>query len=224
MNRRKILTLGLTGLGLTGLNITGMNLSAPGIPHLGTSAALAQSSPPPMPPELRDAIERQPFSPVLGNPNGNLTLTEFFDYNCPVCKNVPAILQKLIAADKDLRIVLREWPVLAESSEMAARASLASLKQDKYWQFHQQLMSISGQLKEASIMRAADRVGLDRARLTKDMQSDEVSEHIWQSLDLGDHMGLSGTPTFIAGNDGAFGHQTYAQLKELISQARRALL
>lgn len=183
--------------------------------------ALANDNP--MPPELREAIERQPFSGVLGNPNGDVTLTEFFDYNCPFCKKVPALLDQLIAEDPNLRVVLREWPVLGESSELAARYSLAALKQDKYLQFHHALMNIQGRLQEASILRAASDVGLDKARLQRDLQSNEVSEHIYQSLDLGDHMGLAGTPTFIAGHSGAFGEQSLDELRALIKQARSDL-
>ena len=78
-----------------------------------------------MPPELRDAIERQPFSPVLGNPKGDVTLTEFFDYNCPHCRTSVPVIRKLIGDDPHLRVVLREWPVFGEGSEFCARASLA---------------------------------------------------------------------------------------------------
>lgn len=103
-----------------------------------------------MPPELRDAIERQPFSPVLGNPKGDVTLTEFFDYNCPHCRTSVPVIRKLIGDDPHLRVVLREWPVYGEGSEFCARASLASLKQGKYWQFHSGLMAIRGRAEEAS--------------------------------------------------------------------------
>ncbi|MDQ2067954.1 DsbA family protein [Xinfangfangia sp. CPCC 101601] len=173
-----------------------------------------------MPAELREAIERQPFSPVLGNPKGDVTLTEFFDYNCPICREVPPLLQKLIAGDKNLRIVLREWPVLRPSSEELARVSLASLKQKKYWQMHHGLLSAKRGLNIDAALRIAGDLGLDTAQLKRDMNSDDVSGHIWQSMDLGDHMGLSGTPTFIAGNDGRFGRQSLAELQQLIAIAR----
>lgn len=185
---------------------------------LMAAPALAQDNV--MPAELREAIERQPFSPVLGNPKGDVTLTEFFDYYCPICREVPAQLQQLIADDPNLRIVLREWPVLRPESEELSRMSLASLKQRKYWQFHYGLFAAKRGVSPSTAMRIATDLGLDTAQLKRDMDSDEVTAHVYQSLDLGDHMGLTGTPTFIAGNDGRFGRQSLAELKELIRIAR----
>ena len=185
-------------------------------------AAAAEDNP--MPEVLREAIERQPFSPVMGNPKGNITLTEFFDYNCPICREVPPLLQKLVAEDKDLRIVLREWPVLRPESEVIAQISLATLKQDKYWQFHYKMLQSQRGSGEQAAMAIAKEIGLDLQKLKRDMESEEVMGHIYQSLDLGDHMGLTGTPTFIAGNDGRFGRQSLAELKALIQEARASLL
>lgn len=188
---------------------------------LRPSASLAQDNP--MPEELRQAIERQPFSPVLGNPKGNITLTEFFDYNCPICRTVPPLLQALISQDKQLRIVLREWPVIRPDSEVLARISLATLKQGKYWQFHHQMLSEQGRRGEKAAMATAETLGLDMAKLKRDMDGSDVSGHISQSMDLGDHMGLTGTPTFIAGHTGAFGRQSLDELKALVATARRQL-
>lgn len=177
----------------------------------------------PMPPELREAIERYPFSPVLGNAQGDVTLTEFFDYNCPHCRTAVPEVRKLIGLDPGLRVVLREWPIFGDDSEFCARASLASLKQGKYWQFHSGLLAIRGRAAEASAMRVARTVGLDIARLERDMASAEVEGHISQTMALGDHMGLAGTPTFIAGNDALFGRQSAADLGRLVAQARADL-
>lgn len=193
---------------------------------LGAGATLLLSSPQArgndneMPPELREAIERQPFSPVLGNPKGDVTLTEFFDYNCPICREVPPVLRQLIADDKNLRIVLREWPVLRPNSEELARISLATLKQNKYWEFHYGLFSAKRGVSTENALRIAGDLGLDMTKLKQDMRSEDVSAHVFQSMDLGDHMGLTGTPTFIAGNDGRFGRQSVAELKKLIAIAR----
>lgn len=185
---------------------------------------LAHASENAMPEVLRQALERQPFSPVLGNPKGNITLTEFFDYHCPICRTVPPLLQALIAEDKEVRIVLREWPVLHPESEQVSRISLATLKQRKYWQFHHEMLSKKGPGGEAGALATAERLGLDMARLQRDIESEDVTAHILQSLELGDHMGLTGTPTFIAGNTGAFGRQSLAELKALVQTARQQLL
>lgn len=206
LQRREFTTLGL---------VSGLTLS------VGVPMARAQDNP--MPPELRDAIERQPFSPVLGNSKGDVTLTEFFDYNCPHCRTSVPVIRKLIGDDPHLRVVLREWPVFGEGSEFCARASLASLKQGKYWQFHSGLMAIRGRAEEASAMRVAQEVGLDPAKLQSDMGSANVEDHIAQSMALGDHMGLMGTPTFIAGNDALFGKRSGFELRDLVARARRDL-
>lgn len=183
--------------------------------------ALARDNP--MPESLRQALERDPTAPVLGNPNGNITLTEFFDYNCSFCRKVVGTIQQLVSAEPDLRIVFREWPVFGEGSEFAARASLASLAQGKYWQFHAALMAMRGRAEEASVLRIARQVGLDQAQLRRDMQAAHVSEHINNSFELADHMGLMGTPTFIAGDEAAFGALSLEDLRELVARGRAVL-
>ncbi|MDO5632805.1 MAG: DsbA family protein [Paracoccus sp. (in: a-proteobacteria)] len=177
----------------------------------------------PMPESLRRSLERDPNAPVLGNPNGDITLTEFFDYNCSFCRRMVGTMQRLISADPNLRIVFREWPVFGEGSEFAARASLASLRQGKYWQLHAALMGMRGRAEEASVLRAARDVGLDEARLRRDMESESVSEHISNSFMLAEHMGLMGTPTFIAGDEAAFGALSIDDLQELIARGRKVL-
>ena len=188
----------------------------------GAVPARAQDNP--MPAVLREALERQGDAPVLGNPDGDITLTEFFDYNCPFCRQTVPLLQKLIQGDPQLRVVFREWPIFGEGSLFAAQASLASLQQGKYWRFHVELMKIRGRAEEASVLRAAKKVGLDVARLRKDMEADKVLAHIDHSMALADHMALAGTPTFIAGNDALFGQQRLKDLQKLVEQARTDLL
>ncbi len=188
----------------------------------GALPALGQDNP--MPEELRLALEREGDAVVLGNPAGDVTLTEFFDYNCPFCRETVPVLHRLILDDPQLRVVFREWPIFGEGSLFATKASLASLGQGKYWRFHTELMKIRGRAEEAPVLRAAETVGLDMARLRRDMESRRVQGHIDHSMALADHMGLAGTPTFIAGNDGLFGRQTRKDLQELVKRARAALL
>ena len=194
---------------------------------LTTRGAVAQTAtaarPNPMPAALRTALERDPTAPVLGNPKGDITLSEFFDYNCPHCKTIMPMMQRLIAADPGLRVVFREWPVFGEDSEFAARAALAALPQGKYWQMHAGLMGIKGRATEASVMRVVRRVGLDEAKLRAEMQSDRVNRHINASFELADHMGLVGTPTLIAGDEAVFGHQSLDDLKALVARGRKTL-
>ena len=194
------------------------------LPMLAQSV-LAQSAdrPNPMPEELRQAIERDPNAPVLGNPDGNITLTEFFDYNCPFCREMVGVVQQLISADPQLRVVYREWPVFGEGSEFAARASLASLRQGKYWPFHAALMGMKDRAAEATVLRVARQIGLDVTRLRADMDRPEVGDHIDSSFQLADHMGLMGTPTFIAGDEAAFGRLSLSEAQDLIARARKTL-
>lgn len=188
-------------------------------PALGQSAA----RPNPMPAELRQALERDRNGIVLGNPDGDVTLTEFFDYNCPFCKKITPTMQRLIGSDPQLRVVFREWPVFGAGSEFAARAALAALDQGKYWQVHSSLMAMRDRAAEPSVMRVVRRVGLDEAKLREDMYSDRVEDHIARSFMLADHMGLVGTPTLIAGDEALFGDQSFDDLKALVARARKTL-
>ena len=187
--------------------------------------AVAQTAnrPNPMPEALRKTLERDPNAPVLGNPRGDITLTEFFDYNCPFCKKIMPKMQQLISADPGLRVVFREWPVFGEGSDFAARAALAALAQGKYWQMHSGLMQMRDRAAEPSVMRVVRKLGLDEAKLRADMQSDRVSGHIATSFELADHMSLVGTPTLIAGDDAVFGDQSLDDIQALIAKARKML-
>ncbi|SEH63661.1 DsbA family protein [Paracoccus alkenifer] len=185
--------------------------------------AQAQSRANPMPDELRTALERDRNGIVLGNPAGNITLVEFFDYNCPFCKKILPKMQQLISADPQLRVVFREWPVFGADSEFAARVALAALDQGKYWQVHAGLMGMRDRAAEPSVMRVVRKLGLDEAKLRRDMDSDRVSDHIARSFMLADHMGLVGTPTMIAGDEGVFGDQSLKDLQDLVARARATM-
>lgn len=185
--------------------------------------AQAQARPNPMPDELRTALERDKNGIVLGNPAGNITLVEFFDYNCPFCKKILPKMQQLISSDPQLRVVFREWPVFGADSEFAARAALAALDQGKYWQTHAGLMALRDRVAEPSVMRVVRKLGLDEAKLRRDMDSERVSDHIARSFMLADHMSLIGTPTLIAGDEGVFGDQSLKDLQDLVARARATM-
>jgi protein-disulfide isomerase len=192
----------------------------------GIGAALplrAADRPNPMPDDLRKALERDPTAPVLGNPEGDITLSVFFDYNCPHCRKMVGPISELISSDPQLRVVYREWPVFGEGSDFAARASLASLETGKYWQFHTGLLAMKGRAEEASVLRVARQLGLDQAALRRGMEAEPVTRHIGLSFQLAEHMGLMGTPTFIAGDEAVFGEQSRADLADLVARGRRTL-
>jgi len=150
--------------------------------------------------DQRVLLEADPNAPVLGNPDGDVTVIEFFDYNCPFCKRVMPEVQALLEADSDVRLVYREWPILGEGSVYATRAALASREHGKYEEFHWALMGTKGRLEEASVLKIAKDVGLDIGRLITDMQSDKVSEHIETSMRLAQFLGFNGTPSFVIGD------------------------
>lgn len=177
----------------------------------------------PMPEEIRRALERDDTSPVLGNPEGNITLSEFFDYNCPHCRTVMPRLQRLIGEDPQLRVVLREWPVFGPGSDFAARASLASLSMGRYWQLHSRLLGARQRIEPPLVMRIAREAGLDETALRAEMDSDRVERHISMTHLLAEHMGLAGTPTFVCGDEAAFGALSIADLRAMVARGRATL-
>ena len=169
--------------------------------------------------ENKDTLFNDPNAIVMGNPDGDVTLVEFFDYNCGYCKRAAAGVQALIKADPQLRVVMREWPILSEGSVVAARASLAARKQGKYEPFHWALMAMP-RADEASVMKAAESVGIDTDQLKTDMADAEVETHIAQSRALAEALGFSGTPSFVAGDQLIPGYVPQEQLEELIAGLR----
>jgi protein-disulfide isomerase len=167
-------------------------------------------------------LENDPNAPVLGNPEGDVTVVEFFDYNCPYCRRVKPEMEALLAADSNVRVVYREWPILGEGSVFAARAALASRNQGKYEEFHWALMGLNQRAEEGSVMQAAKDIGLDVAQLRRDMDAPEIQEHIQTSMRLSQSLGFNGTPSFVIGDSLAPGLITADQMIELVEQARAA--
>jgi len=170
--------------------------------------------------DSRNALENDPNAPVLGNPEGTITVVEFFDYNCGYCRRVFGDVKSLMDSESDVRIVMREWPILGEESVFAARASLASRNQGKYEQFHNALMANQGRATEASVMKIAAEVGLDVDQLQIDMNGAEIDAHIQASHALTQSLGLNGTPAFVFGDDLVPGAIELDQMKELVAGMR----
>jgi protein-disulfide isomerase len=143
---------------------------------------------------------RPQSSPVVGNVKGDVPVIEFFDYNCGYCKKALGDLAKLIDKDRNVRVILKEFPILNKGSEEASRVALAAKLQGKYWEFHQAMLQAQGLANEASALKVAERLGLDMARLKKDMSSPEVSKEIEATRELATKMGIQGTPHFIVGD------------------------
>ncbi len=170
----------------------------------------------------RNLLELDPNAPVLGNPDGDVTVVEFFDYNCPYCRRAMDVVQGLLNDDPDVRLVYREWPILGEGSVFAAKAALAAREQGKYEAFHWALMSMNGRAEEASVMRVAAEVGLDVDRLRRDMEVPEIQEHLVTSMNLAQSLGFNGTPSFVVGEELVPGFVEQPELVEVVEAARKA--
>lgn len=157
-----------------------------------------------------------------GNPNGDVTLVELSDYNCGFCRSSLADVEKLLNEDDNIRVVYKESPVLAESSKVAARWSLAAAKQGKSREFHNALFA-AGQVSDDSINIAAQNAGLNIEQAKQQIQSDDIKTEIAQNLEIMTKMNLSGTPTFIIGDEILEGAVGYDGLKKAIERAREKL-
>jgi protein-disulfide isomerase len=167
-------------------------------------------------------VYENPMTPISGAAKGthDLVIVEFFDYQCSYCKKAFPTVLKLLETDKKLRIAWKEFPILGPASRIAALAAMAAKKQGKYFEFHVALMSLKGRLSEQRIMKTAQKIGLDIARLTQDMNDPAISAYIEETLALGQSLGISGTPAFIIGEHvipGAIGED---QMRQLIKIAR----
>ena len=154
-------------------------------------------------PRHRAAIERDARD-FVANPNGKITVTEFFDYNCGYCKRALSDLRVLMKADPKLRVVLKDFPVLGPDSVESARVALAvkqQLKGDKLFDYHARLIETRGKVNGERAMAVAKEVGVDMARLAKDMEGPEVRAALQENMSLADKLGLTGTPAFVIGDE-----------------------
>ena len=147
-----------------------------------------------------DELFRDPSSPVGGNPKGDVTIVEFFDYSCPFCKQVEPQIEALLKEDPKIRIVYKEFPVLGEGSVYASTMALVALKQGKYAAFHDAMIATKGHATEEMVLKVAADVGLDVAKAKKMMSSPDIQEILKRNYALADALEINGTPAFIIGN------------------------
>jgi protein-disulfide isomerase len=171
--------------------------------------------------EHKSELLNDPNSPVAGNPQGDVTLVEFFDYRCPYCKQVEPSLEALLGEDRKLRLVYKELPVLGPDSMVASRVALAARKQGKYDAFHRDMMALKGQINEAAIFKVAGSVGLDVERLKRDMNAPEIGRMLKDNTSLAEALQIRGTPGFVIGNEIIPGAVDLGTLKEMIADARQ---
>ncbi len=164
-----------------------------------------------------------PHQVVLGNPKGDVTLVEFFDYNCGYCKRALGDMQKLLKTDTKLRVVLKEFPVLGPGSVEAAQVAIAvrQLAPEKYEEFHDKLLGQHGQANKASATKVALSLGLDKDALEKAEKAPEVETTLHEVYGLADSLNLTGTPSYVIANDVVVGAVGYDQLESMISSVRK---
>ncbi|MEQ1889485.1 MAG: DsbA family protein [Alphaproteobacteria bacterium] len=174
--------------------------------------------------KLRKELERDPDTFIAGNPRGDITIVEFFDYRCGYCKRAQPIIQELLQKDSSIRLALKEFPILGPDSLIASRAAIAAMKYDKYAPFHNALMAAQGQLSEDRVLAIAAESGLDPVKLRKDMDDPKIKKIIGRNHEIAVSLGISGTPSFIIGDTLAPGFIDLEQLQQLVAAARSECL
>jgi protein-disulfide isomerase len=167
-----------------------------------------------------DALVAADPADVIGNPDGDVTIVEFSDYQCGYCKRAFPDLLDVVERDGNVRLVIRELPILGPESVMAARAAEASRGQGLYPEFHKALMAMKGGVSEASVMQVAAEVGLDVEQLRVDMADPALDEAFAHNIQLARALGVSGTPAFVIGDELAPGAVPAERLKAMIAAAR----
>jgi protein-disulfide isomerase len=170
-----------------------------------------------------DAIVRSPVTPVAGNPNGDVSVVEFFDYNCPYCRRALPDVLKLINQDGNVRLVLKELPILSDDSVAAAKLALAANKQGKYFEMHQKLFSESGRANKDMALRIAKELGLDIAQLQRDAENPDIKKALNENKELAVKLDLEGTPMFLIGDRviGGAPDDLFDQLKAKVAEVRQ---
>jgi protein-disulfide isomerase len=169
-------------------------------------------------------VLRDPDIPVVGNPAGDISIVEYFDYQCPYCRKMAPELRQVVQGDGKVRLVLKDWPILGEVSVIAARMALASKYQDKYAQAHDALIGVNSKLTEPRIRELLGGAGIDVDRLTRDLVANAkaIDAILDRNNDQATAFSFKGTPSFIVGKFRVPGALTMAQFGEVIADARKA--
>ncbi len=170
----------------------------------------------------RDALLDPPHGYVAGNPEGDVTMVEFFDYNCPYCRQMVPVVMRLIDEDPDLRVILLDWPVLGEESVEASRIAMAVKRvlPDRYLEFHQALMQQRGRIDGDRAVAIAEEFGVDSDELSEAAAAAEIDTALQEAEQLGSRIGLRGTPSYIVGDEVLGGAVGGEMLREEIAKVR----
>ncbi len=169
----------------------------------------------------RAALFETPGDPVRGNPRGNVSIVEFFDVRCPYCKRLHAEMAEVLRRDRNLRVIMKDMPILGPQSVVASRALLAAQRQGKYVELHDALMRMRGEPTDAAIREEAERVGLDVPRLFREMDDAAIQRRLDANIALGRALQIEGTPALVVGETLIPGALPAEQLERLIEAERR---
>jgi protein-disulfide isomerase len=199
-------------LGLIGASALGAGLAAG--PALGQVETVLTEA----------LVLRDPGIPVAGNVDGDITIVEYFDYNCPYCRKIAPEIMQVVQDDGKVRLVLKDWPILGEVSLIASQMALASKYQDKFIQAHEALIGVSSRLTAPRIRELLAGAGVDMDRLNRDLATNAkaIDAIIARNGEQAQAFGFKGTPSFIVGKFRVPGILTMAQFEQVISDARKA--
>ena len=169
-------------------------------------------------------VLRDPEIPAAGNPNGDLTIVEWFDYNCPYCRKLEPELRQVVQDDGKVRLVLKDWPILGPVSKVAARMALAARYQDKFLVAHEAMMSVNSRITEPRIAELLSGAGLDIDKLKKDLDANApaIDALLARNDEQAQAFGFNGTPAFIVGKYRVPGVLSMDQFEQVIADARKA--
>jgi protein-disulfide isomerase len=169
----------------------------------------------------REALFADPADPVRGNPRGNVTIVEFFDVRCPYCKRLHAEMADLLRRDRQIRVVMKDIPILGPQSVVASRALLAAQRQGKYVELHDALMRLRGEPTDAVIRSEAQRLGVDVPRMLRDMEDAAIQQRIEANLRLARALQIEGTPALVIGDTLIPGAVPMTRLERLVAEERQ---
>ena len=168
-----------------------------------------------------EALFNNANDPVFGNPDGDVVMVEFFDYRCGYCKRVTPGLMDMLAKDGNVKLVMKEFPILGPDSMVAARAALASRKQGKYNEFHMALIGVKGALNENIIMKVASSIGIDTNQLRADMDDPQIQKEISETRALAQALNINGTPAFVFPDQVVPGAISPQQMQQYVDRVRQ---
>ncbi|MFL6791102.1 MAG: DsbA family protein [Bradyrhizobium sp.] len=169
-------------------------------------------------------VLRDPDIPAAGNPDGDITIVEWFDYNCPYCRKIEPELRQVVQDDGKVRLVLKDWPILGDVSKVAARMALAAKYQGKFLAAHEAMIGVSSRLTEPRIRELLAGAGVDMNRLNRDLATNAkaIAAILARNNDQAEAFGFRGTPSFIVGKFRVPGILTMAEFEMVIADARKA--